>query len=210
MTSCTESTPLFADPDLPVQVNAARAVEQISTDSAALLLKLRAELASGAPELLGACYAGVLRLEGPAALPWAVRFLNPKHPDEASIEAAFAIADLRTEAAARALIATHKQTRDRDFRDTLFTALALTRHDVAIDFLFTQIADGNPTARAALEASAPTPRSPRPSPRPEVSLTILSKHLQSKSDLLTSKRKVATPRVKGRFEEQEKSIALLL
>jgi hypothetical protein len=150
-------TPLFADVDLPVQVNAARAVEQIGTDSSVLLLKLRAELASGAPELLGACYSGVLRLEGPAALPWATRFLNPKSPDEASTEAAFAIADLRTEAAARALIATHKQTRDRDFRDTLLTALALTRHETAIDFLFTLIAEGNPTAREALEHSAPTP-----------------------------------------------------
>ena len=150
-------TPLFADVDLPVQVNAARAVEQIGTDSAALLLKLRAELASGAPELLGACYAGVLNLEGPPALPWAMRFLNPRSPDEASTEAAFAIADLRTEAAAHALIAAHKQTRDRDFRDALLTALALTRHETAIDFLFAQIADGNPAAREALESSAPTP-----------------------------------------------------
>ena len=148
--SPTSRPPLFS-------VNAACAVEQIGTDSAALLLKLRAELASGAPELLGACYAGVLHLEGPAALPWATRFLNPKSPDEASTEASFAIADLRTEPAARALIAAHKQTRDRDFRDTLLTALALTRHQAAIDFLFTQVADGNPAAREALEQSAPTP-----------------------------------------------------
>ena len=59
-------TPLFADSELPVRVNTARAVEQIGTDSAALLLKLRAELASDAPEVLGACYAGLLRLEGRA------------------------------------------------------------------------------------------------------------------------------------------------
>jgi hypothetical protein len=62
-------TPLFADKELSVTVNAARAVEQVGTDSAALLLRLRAELASDEPELLGACYSGVLGLEGASAIP---------------------------------------------------------------------------------------------------------------------------------------------
>ncbi len=42
-------TPLFADKELNVQVNTARAVEQLGNDSSALLLKLRAELGSGDP-----------------------------------------------------------------------------------------------------------------------------------------------------------------
>ena len=83
-------TELFADPDLTVQVNAARAVEQVGSDAAMLLLKLRAELGSGPPELLGACYGGVLRLEGPAAIPWAAKFLAAE--DDTAAEAAFAIA----------------------------------------------------------------------------------------------------------------------
>jgi len=156
----THLTPLFADKQLPVRVNAARAVEQIGTDASALLLRLRAELASDEPELLGACYSGVLRLEGPGAIPWAAKFLtnpNPRdQPDAASAEAAFAIAETRTEAAATLLIATHKRTRDPDFRGTLLAALALTRQEKAIDYLFNEIADGNKTAREALENSAPT------------------------------------------------------
>ncbi len=56
--------PLFADKELPVRVNAARAVEQVGNDASALLLRMRAELASDEAELLGACYAGVLGLEG--------------------------------------------------------------------------------------------------------------------------------------------------
>ncbi len=156
----THLTPLFADKQLPVRVNAARAVEQIGTDASALLLRLRAELASDEPELLGACYSGVLRLEGPSAIPWAAKFLtnpNPREePDAASAEAAFAIAETRTEAAAILLIATHKRTRDPDFRGTLLAALALTRQDQAINYLFEEIADGNKTAREALENSAPT------------------------------------------------------
>jgi len=149
--------PLFADKQLPVRVNAARAVEQIGTDSSALLLRLRAELALDEPELLGACYSGVLRLEGPSAIPWAARFLSNPNADDASAEAAFAIAETRTEAAVDVLLTAYEQTRDPDFRGTLLTALALTRQDKATDFLFTQIADGNKAAREALENSAPSP-----------------------------------------------------
>jgi hypothetical protein len=151
--------PLFTDKQLPVRVNAARAIEQIGSDSSALLLRLRAELASDEPELLGACYSGVLRLEGPSAIPWAAKFLpGPRdEPDEAAAEAALAIAETRSEAAAVLLQQTYKRTRDRDFRGTLLTALALTRQPSAIDFLFAEIADGNHAAREALENSGPSP-----------------------------------------------------
>jgi hypothetical protein len=151
--------PLFTDKQVPVQVNAARAVEQIGSDASALLLRLRAELGSGEPELLGACYSGVLRLEGPSAIPWAAKFLpGPRdEPDEAAAEAAFAIAETRSEAAVALLRATYNRTRDPDFRGTLLTALALTRQDSAINFLFDQIADGSKAAREALENSAPSP-----------------------------------------------------
>ncbi len=151
----THLLPLFTDKDIPVQVNAARAVEQIGTDAASLLLRLRAELASGEAELLGACYSGVLHLEGPSAIPWAAKFLRPVAPDDASSEAAFAIADTRTEAAFTQLRATWKETRDPDFRGTLLTAIALTRQDAAYEFLLDEIRDGSRTAREALENSAP-------------------------------------------------------
>ena len=150
-------TPLFADKQLPVQVNAARAVEQIGSDAAALLLRLRAELGSGEPELLGACYSGVLHLDGPAAIPWAARFLHTLAPDEASAEAAFAIAETRTEAAWLLLKEHYTLARDPDFRATLLTAIALTRQEAALDFLFTLAAEGSRAAREALESTAPTP-----------------------------------------------------
>jgi hypothetical protein len=157
ITVLTHLLPLFTDKDIPVQVNAARAVEQIGTDAAMLLLRLRAELASGEAELLGACYSGVLDLEGPSAIPWAAKFLHPLAPDDASAEAAFAIAETRTEAAFTQLHATWKQTRDTDFRGTLLTAIALTRQDSAYDFLLEEIKDGSRPAREALENSAPPP-----------------------------------------------------
>jgi hypothetical protein len=148
-------TPLFADKDIPVQVNAARAVEQIGTPSAELLLRLRAELASGEPELLGACYSGVLSLCGPSAIPWAAQFLPPA--DDAAAEAAFAIAQTRTEQAFTILREAQKSARDRDFRATLLTAIALTRQPAAIEYLLELVAEGSPAAREALEQSAPPP-----------------------------------------------------
>jgi hypothetical protein len=147
--------PLFADKELAVQVNTARAVEQIGTEAASLLLRLRAELGSGEPELLGACYSGVLHLEGPRALDWAAKFLHPHAPDDTSAEAAFAIADTRTEAAFALLQSTWKRTLDPEFRGTLLTAIALTRQPVAYDFLLEEAAGGSRAAREALESSAP-------------------------------------------------------
>src|ERR1039458_9439711 len=80
---------LFADRELPVRVDAVRAVVQVGSDSAALLLRLRAELGSDEPELLASCYSGVLALEDPAAIAWAAKFLSPE--DDAATEAAMAI-----------------------------------------------------------------------------------------------------------------------
>jgi hypothetical protein len=106
----TYLTPLFSDKELSVRVNAVRAVEQVGTDSAALLLRLRAELASDAPELLGACYSGVLALEGLAAIPWAAQFLPPE--DDAAAEAAMAIAQTHTPEAFKLLSAVFAKARD--------------------------------------------------------------------------------------------------
>jgi hypothetical protein len=129
--------PLFGDKELPVRVNAARAVEQVGTDAAMLLLRLRAELASDEPELLGACYSGVLHLEGPRAIPWAAKFLPPG--DDAAAEAAIAIAETRTPEAFAALKSAYATSADLWFRTTLLTAIALTRQDEAFIWLLTLI-----------------------------------------------------------------------
>ncbi len=66
---------LFADKDKAVRAEAARAVEQVGSASAALLLRLRAVLGADEAEVLGACYGGVLRIEGARAIAWVGRFL---------------------------------------------------------------------------------------------------------------------------------------
>jgi HEAT repeat protein len=152
-------TELFADKELSVRVNAARAVEQIGSDAAMLLLRLRAELASDEPELLGACYSGVLHLEGPSAIPWAAKFLS--HQDDAAAEAAIAIAETRAPEAFTALKESFTKARDPWFRTALFSAIALTRQDEAYNWLLTLIENDDGDAKDAREAlcrsNPPTP-----------------------------------------------------
>jgi hypothetical protein len=153
----THLLPLFADKELPVRVDAVRAVVQVGSDSAALLLRLRAELASDEPELLGACYSGVLALEGPAAIPWAAKFLAPE--DDASAEAAMAIAQTHTLEAFQLLCTTFPKARDPWFRSAVLSAIALTRQQEATDWLLDLIAKEHPHTADAHEAlcrSAPS------------------------------------------------------
>ncbi len=102
------------------------------------------------------CYSGVLHIEGPSAISWAGKFLHPEAPDEASNEAAFAIAETSSETAFNLLHQAFDTTRDADFKDALLSAIALTRQDKAIDLLFDLVAQGNRSPREAIENSAPS------------------------------------------------------
>jgi hypothetical protein len=156
----THLTPLFADKELSVRVDAARAVEQLGSDAAMLLLRLRAELASDDAALLGACYSGVIHLEGPSAIPWAAKFLPPA--DDAAAEAAIAIAETRTPQAFTTLKAVYEtpessrqsphRSQDPWFRAALLSAIALTRQDEAYTWLLTLIERDTYDSKDAHEA----------------------------------------------------------
>jgi hypothetical protein len=142
--------PLLADKDLPVRINAVRAIEQVGNDSAALLLRLLAEFPSDEPELLGACYSGVLALEGSRAIDWVARFLARE--DDSGAEAAMAIAQTHTPEAFQRLRSTFGAARDPWFRDTLLASIALTRQQEATDWLLDLVAHDEANADRAQEA----------------------------------------------------------
>jgi hypothetical protein len=150
--------PLLADRELPVRINVVRAIEQVGTDSAMLLLRLLAELPSDAPELCGACFSGVLALEGPSAIGWAGRFLSRE--DDSAAEAVMAIAQTHTLEAFQLLRSTFAAARDSWFRSIVLSAIALTRRQEATDWLLDLIAnDEDDQAEGAHEAlcrSAPS------------------------------------------------------
>lgn len=141
---------LFADKDKSVRIEAARAIEQVGSPSAALLLRLRAVLGADEPEVLGACYSGILRIEGASAIPWISRFLASS--DDPAAEAALAIAGTHSAQGFNTLRERFAEEADLWFRSVLLSAIALTRQDDAIEFLIDLVSSESLHAEAALEA----------------------------------------------------------
>jgi HEAT repeat protein len=146
----THLVELFADKDRSVRVEAVRAVEQVGSSAASLLLRLRATLGADEPEVLGACYGGILRVEGNHAIPWVARFLATG--DDAAGEAALAIAGTRSEAGFEMLRKCVDETSDPWFLSVLLSAIGLTRQEAAVEFLLDLIAKESMQAEAAMEA----------------------------------------------------------
>ena len=160
---------LLADKDKSVRAETVRAIEQVNSDSAALLLRLRAILDSNLrsrkpgdepeeePEVLGACYSGILRIEGPKSIPWIARFLSDS--DDPAAEAALAIAGTHSAQAFEVLRDHFAEESDPWFCSVLLSAIALTRQDAAVEFLLDQVRAESLQAEAAIEAilrSAPS------------------------------------------------------
>jgi len=124
---------LFADKDKSVRAEAARAVEQVGSPSSALLLRLKAVLGADEPEVLGACYSGVLRIEGGSAISWISRFLASA--DDPAAEAALAIAGTHSPEGFNALSERFGEEHDPWFLSVLLSAIALTRQEAAVEFL---------------------------------------------------------------------------
>jgi HEAT repeat protein len=149
---------LFADTEKTVRAEVARAIEQVGSPSASLLLRLRATLAHDEPEVLGACYSGILRLEGISAIPWVSRFLITG--DDAAGEAALAIAGTHSPQALDTLQNSLDAAPDPWFRSVLLSAIALTRQDAAMDLLLDLMKSESLDAERAIEAivrSMPSP-----------------------------------------------------
>lgn len=141
---------LLADKDKAVRGEVVRAVEQVGSPSAALLLRLRANLGNDEPEVLGACYSGVLGLEGIGAIPWVSRFLVSG--DDAAGEAALAIAATHSPEAVEVLQQSFAKADDPWLRTVLLSAIALTRQDAGMELLFELVQSESLNAEAAIEA----------------------------------------------------------
>jgi hypothetical protein len=127
-----------------------RAIEQVGSPPAALLLRLRAVLGADEPEVLGACYSGVLRLEGAKAIPWIARFLASA--DDNAAEAALAIAGTHSVEGFNALRERFTEADDPWWRSVLLSAISLTRQDAALEFLLDLVRSESLNAEAAIEA----------------------------------------------------------
>jgi HEAT repeat protein len=147
----------LTDSDKSVRVEAARAISNVGGISAALILRLRAQLGfvppdSDTPEVLGAVYSALLSLDGAAAIPLVSKALELG--DDLAAEAAFALADMRIDEALAPLLARFKAGADSWFSGVLLGAIALTRLPQACDFLVDLIARDTREASSAIEAIA--------------------------------------------------------
>jgi HEAT repeat protein len=160
---------LLGDKDKAVRTEAVRAIEQVGSPSAALLLRLRAILGSGSaseePEVLGACYGGILRLEGASAIPWVSRFLASS--DDSAAEAALAIAGTHSPQGFELLRERFAREADPWFCSVLLSAIALTRQDAALEFMFDLIRKESLQAEGAIEAILRSTQSPQVTKRLE-------------------------------------------
>jgi hypothetical protein len=141
---------LAGDKDKAVKTEAMRAIEQVGSPPASLLLRLRAVLGSDEPEVLGACYSGILRLEGVKTIPWVARFLTCA--DDNAAEAALAIAGTHSPEGFNALRERLVEADDPWWRSVLLSAIALTRQDAALEFLLDLVRTESLNAETAIEA----------------------------------------------------------
>lgn len=141
---------LIADADKAVRVEAARAIANVGGHGAVLMLRLRALLGKDEPEVLGACYSGLLSLESGRAIEFVARFLE--EGDDAAGEAAFALAETRSPEALAALITRHRAGAEPWFDCVLLSAIALCRLPEAIDHLIAMIERDELQSASAIEA----------------------------------------------------------
>jgi hypothetical protein len=142
---------MLVDTDKSARGDAVRAVEQVGSSAASLLLRLRAQIGGDEEaEILGGCYAGVLRIEGVAALPWVSRFLATE--DDAAGEAALAMAATHSVEAFEMLKARWEKARDVWFRSLLLSAITLTRQSAATEFLLSLVKADSIGADQVVEA----------------------------------------------------------
>ncbi|HEY2860368.1 MAG TPA: hypothetical protein VGJ21_18245, partial [Terracidiphilus sp.] len=181
---------LLADADKAVRVEAVRAISQTG-EAAIPVLRLRALIPGEDPEVLAACFASLLELEGDAAIPFVSRFLAAA--DDCAAEAAFALAATHNPLALGNLLQLHLEpsaaASEPWFVGVLLSAIALTRIPQAIDYLIDLIEREEPHAVIAIEALAKV--EPGPELRERLTRTVadvgsprltraLQEHLESR------------------------------
>jgi len=146
-----EIVPLLLDSERDARIGAVRAVAVSGLPGGALLLRLKA-LSGDEPEVLGECFAALLRAEPAKSLEFVANFLE--HREEAVAEAAaLALGDSRLESAFVPLRDAIRKVTARPLRRTLLLAVALLRRENAIDYLLDLVQNGEGQTSTDAEAA---------------------------------------------------------
>ncbi|NOZ39510.1 MAG: HEAT repeat domain-containing protein [Planctomycetes bacterium] len=145
----SELVDLLGDPEKTARAGAARAIAHARGQASELLLRLKIDLGDSKPEVLGECFAGLLRIDPRGGIERIARFLE--HPNEdVCCEAALALGESRTEAAFAPLRQQADRRHGRDFENVLLTSIGLLGISQSVDYLL-QVVTG-PDVGAAIAA----------------------------------------------------------
>ncbi len=141
-----EIVPLLVDRERDTRIGAVRAIAVSGLPGGTLLIRLKA-LSKDDPEVLGECFAALLRTEPSKSIEFVEKFIG--HYDEAVAEAAtLALGDSRLEGAFAPLRDAFERSHTRPIRRTLLVAIALLRRENAIDYLLEIVREGPQQASA--------------------------------------------------------------
>ncbi|MBD2038611.1 hypothetical protein H6F76_27025 [Leptolyngbya sp. FACHB-321] len=146
----SELADLLADAKAEARIGAARAIAYTNNPEAAPLLRLRI-LVGDEPQVFSECLLALLKLTPVAALPLAIRFLDPpvdplvpQRATEIVAMTALALGESRLPEAFDPLRRWWERSRDAERRQTALLAMAMLRHDEPLDFLLAIVAQGRP------------------------------------------------------------------
>ena len=145
-----ECVTLLADPEIAARAGAVRALGESGQSEGMLLLRLKALLGDD-EEIMGECFAALLRLSPAPSLGFVAYFLHSSS-DEVAERAALALGESRIPAAFGRLREAWERTARLSLRRTLLLALAMLRKDEALEFLMARLEED--TERGASDALA--------------------------------------------------------
>jgi hypothetical protein len=149
--SLTRLVDALADPAKEVRSAAAAALGALGTDSAGLILRLKARVGDSDADVLSECLGALLTVDPSTNLPFVREFLEPGTP--ACDAAVLALGKSRLAEALDPLTDCWRRAYTADLKQRILLAIAILRRPGAIDFLTELVAaEPEPTVIAALAA----------------------------------------------------------
>ncbi len=141
ITLLTHLVDLLADPEKPVRVDAARAIDQVSGFESVLLLRLKALAGDPEPEVTGQCFASLVDMSPRDCIPFVARFLESQDPD-LRLEAVAALGECNDPEAVAVLKECCRTSRDPEVRRAIVLSLGASKQPAAMEFLLSVLDAG--------------------------------------------------------------------
>jgi HEAT repeat protein len=142
---------LLADSEAEARISAARAIGYAGLEAGVPLLRFKALSGDTHPQVIVECFTALIQLDPEASLSFVAGFLHSEQRTEQEA-AAVALGESRLVQAFPFLEAAWEDAVDGELRQALLVAIALLRHERAIDFLLALATEGGRDADSALAA----------------------------------------------------------